>query len=249
MNAAQPPLERVAVLAGGAGQLGQVILTALLAAGRRVIVLDRDVSGLEGRAGVTSLVCDLTDEAATRDAFAAVWQEAGRIPELVNCAGLIHNAPLIRIGAAGERRHSLADWRRVLDANLTTAFLAAVTQAERMVATRTRGVIVTLSSIAAAGNAGQGAYAAAKAGINAATQAWAKELGPMGIRFVAIAPGFIDTPSTQDAMHDAVLRDWAKRTPLRRLGRAEDIAEAVLFAINNPFLNGKLLEIDGGLTL
>jgi 3-oxoacyl-[acyl-carrier protein] reductase len=249
MSAAQPPLERVALLAGGAGQLGQVVLGALQRAGHCVIVLDRDITALRHRADVEAHACDLTDEAATRAAFAQAWERAGQIPVLVNCAGLIHNAPLIRIGASGERRHSVADWRHVMDANLTTAFLAAVTQAERMVATRTRGVIVTLSSIAAAGNAGQGAYAAAKAGVNAATQAWAKELGPLGIRFVAIAPGFIDTPSTQDAMHDAVLRDWAKRTPLRRLGRAEDIAAAVLFAINNPFLSGKLLEIDGGLTL
>lgn len=244
-----PPTEPVALLAGGAGQLGQVVLASLRERGHRVVVLDRDVAPLPRQPGVEAHACDLTDEAATREAFAAAWQFAGRIPVLVNCAGLIHNAPLIRVGAPGERRHSLADWRRVLDANLTTAFLVAVTQAERMVATRTRGVIVTLSSIAAAGNAGQGAYAAAKAGINAATQAWAKELGPMGIRFVAIAPGFIDTASTQDAMHDAVLRDWAKRTPLRRLGHAREIAAAVLFAIDNPFLNGKVLELDGGLTL
>ena len=240
------PAAPVALLAGGAGQLGRVVLEVLRAAGHRVIVLDRDVSTLTG---VEAHACDLTDEAATRAAIGAAWEAAGRIPVLVNCAGLIHNAPLIRVGAPGERRHSLAAWQMVLQANLTTAFLAAVTQAERMVATRTRGVIVTLSSIAAAGNAGQGAYAAAKAGINAATQAWAKELGPLGIRFVAVAPGFIDTPSTHDAMHEAVLRDWAKRTPLRRLGRAEDIAAAVLFAIDNPYLNGKVLEIDGGLTL
>ena len=238
--------ERVALLAGGAGQLGRVVLMALQTAGWRVIVLDRDVSGLDG---VESLACDLTDEEATRAAIAEAWSRAERIPVLVNCAGLIHNAPLIRVGATDERRHSLADWHRVIEANLTTAFLAAVTQAERMVATRTKGVIVNLSSIAASGNAGQGAYAAAKAGINAATQAWAKELGPMGIRFVAVAPGFIDTPSTHDAMHETVLRDWGKRTPLRRLGRAEDIASAVLFAIENPYLNGKVLEIDGGLTL
>jgi 3-oxoacyl-[acyl-carrier protein] reductase len=118
-----------------------------------------------------------------------------------------------------------------------------------MVAARTRGVVVSLSSVAAVGNAGQAAYSAAKAGVNAMTLAWAKELGLLGIRFVAVAPGFIDTASTRSALSEEAVKDLVKKTPLRRLGKTSEITSAVLFAINNEYLTGKVLEIDGGMTL
>src|SRR5205085_6223330 len=120
---------------------------------------------------------------------------------------------------------------------------------DRMVSARTRGVVINFSSVAAAGNAGQGAYSAAKAGVNAMTHAWAKELGMLGIRFVSIAPGFIDTPSTRAALRDATLQDWVKRTPLRRLGSVDEVISAVMFAISNEHLTGTNLKIDGGLTI
>jgi 3-oxoacyl-[acyl-carrier protein] reductase len=84
---------------------------------------------------------------------------------------------------------------------------------------------------------------------HAMTKAWAKELGILGIRFVAIAPGFIDTPSTRAALPEPIMKEWIKRTPLRRLGSAEDVISAVVFAINNEHLTGKIIEIDGGLSL
>jgi len=93
------------------------------------------------------------------------------------------------------------------------------------------------------------AYSAAKAGVNAMTKAWAKELGIVGIRFVAIAPGFIDAPSTRSALSEPVMSEWIKRTPLRRLGSVEDVVSAVVFAIVNEHLTGKVIEIDGGLSL
>src|SRR5262249_49862426 len=154
----------------------------------------------------------------------------------VNAVGLIYSAPLVNVAARSERRHSLDAWRRVLDANLTAVFTATSCFVDRMVAARTRGVVVSLSSVAAAGNAGQGAYSAAKAGLNAAPAAWAKELGLLGIRFVAIAPGFIDVPTTRAAMPEQLLQDWIRRTPLRRLGSAGDVVSAVRFAIDNEHL-------------
>src|SRR5262249_832490 len=180
---------------------------------------------------------------------ARAWKEAGPISILVNAVGLIRNAPLVNVAAGGDRRHSFELWRETIDANLTTVFLATVNQVDRMVATRTRGVVVSLSSIAAAGNAGQAAYSAAKAGVNALTAAWAKELGLLGIRFVSISPGFIDTASTHAALNEAVVKEWTKKTPLRRLGGASEITSAVLFAIENDYVTGKVLEVAGGLTL
>jgi 3-oxoacyl-[acyl-carrier protein] reductase len=118
---------------------------------------------------------------------------------------------------------------------------------EKMITTRTRGVVVNISSVSSSGNAGQSAYSAAKAGVNALTAVWAKELGPMGIRVVALAPGFTDTDSTKDAVSEAALRETVKKVPLRRLGKPAEIADGVVSVIRNDFFNGKVFELDGGL--
>ncbi|MCL4127296.1 UNVERIFIED_CONTAM: hypothetical protein GTU68_056681 [Idotea baltica] len=116
-----------------------------------------------------------------------------------------------------------------------------------MIMTRTKGVIINISSISARGNAGQSAYSAAKAGLESMTVVWAKELGSFGIRCVAVAPGFMNTESTNDAVTQEVLDHVKKETPIRRLGKAEDIADAVKFVIQSDYMNGKTLQIDGGL--
>jgi 3-oxoacyl-[acyl-carrier protein] reductase len=213
------------------------------------VILDRVIETPSSDLDVTQISCDLVDPIATEVAVRRAWDVAGPIQILVNAVGSIHSAPLVNVTAKGDLRHSFETWRSTIDANLTSVFLTTVNQAERMVVSRTRGVVVSLSSVAAAGNAGQAAYSAAKAGVNAITLAWAKELGILGIRFVAIAPGFIDTASTHAALNDEVLKDLVKKTPLRRLGKASEITSAVLFAVHNEHLTGKVLEIDGGMTL
>lgn len=237
---------RTAIVTGGAGFLGRDIVAGLRGAGCRTIVLDR--AGTGGRSE-PFIGCDLTDPGSAETAFGQAWEAFGPVQILVNAAGAIRNAPLVNPLARGERRHPPALWHETVDANLTSTFLATANQVDRMVATRTRGVVVNISSVAAAGNAGQAAYSAAKAGVNAATLAWAKELGPVGIRFVAVAPGFIDTASTHSALSENAVKDWVRKAPLRRLGRAAEVTETVLFAIKNGYLTGKVLEVDGGLTL
>ena len=135
----------------------------------------------------------------------------------------------------------------MLAADLSSVFYMSSCVVEKMVTTRTKGVIVNISSVSAGGNAGQSAYSAAKAGVNALTAVWAKELSPMGIRVVAVAPGFTETDSTKEAVSEAVLREVIKKVPLRRLGRPEEIADGVLSVIKNDFFNGKVFELDGGL--
>ena len=106
-----------------------------------------------------------------------------------------------------------------------------------------------MSSISAVGNAGQTAYSAAKAGLIALTKTWSKELGAFGIRSVAIAPGFIDTKSTSFALNDGIKKHILKNTPLKKLGNINDITKSILFAIENDFLNGTVIDVDGGLTI
>jgi 3-oxoacyl-[acyl-carrier protein] reductase len=143
--------------------------------------------------------------------------------------------------------HDPEAWNKVLAANLTSVFYMTSCVVEKMISTRTKGVIVNISSVSASGNAGQSAYSAAKAGVNALTAVWAKELSPMGIRVAAVAPGFTETESTKEAVSETMLRETIKRVPLRRLGRPAEIADGVLSVITNDFFNGKILELDGGL--
>lgn len=241
------------IVTGGVRGLGRRTVEKLVSKGAEVTVFDLDTAGLEelGRqAGVAGCVeCDVSDYTQVVAATARFHDERGAADVLVNNAGVLYSAPLVRITASGIERHDAAEWNRVLAADLSSVFYMTVCIVEKMVTTRTRGVVVNISSVSAAGNAGQSAYSAAKAGVNALTATWAKELSPMGIRVAAVAPGFTETESTREALGEAVLRETIKRVPLRRLGRPEEIAEGVLHVIENDFFNGKVFELDGGLIL
>lgn len=239
------------LVTGGASGLGLAIAQALHASGAIPLVVDRDEAALQ-RVSV-DLKCpvfkaELTDPEDVDRMIAAVCADG--VPQgLVNNAGIIRNAPLLNMFDRVDSRHSLALWNEVLDVNLTAVFLVTRSLVARMVEQRVRGAVVSMSSISARGNAGQGAYSAAKAGVEALTKTWAKELGPLGIRFLAIAPGFVDTPSTRAALNDDALTEIKRRTPLRRLGLATEIAAAVLYALQNDMATGTVIEVDGGLCL
>lgn len=240
------------LVTGGARGLGYALCKHLVEdRGANVGILDIDADGVEvsGRSlKAWTRACDVTNEAQVAAAVSAFADEFGAIDILVNNAGIIYSAPLVNF-LSHERRHSVAMWDKVIDTNLRSVFLMSSYVAERMQAKRTRGVIVNISSISAQGNPGQSAYSAAKAGVNALTAAWARELGLLGIRVVAVAPGFADTESTRSALSETVLADWIKRVPLRRLAKVEEIVSGIVAAIENDYFNGKVLELDGGLEL
>lgn len=244
--------KQVVVVTGGASGLGLGIAEALLSRGAAVVVLDRDASALDqtkARLGCHAFLADLTDPQQVDGAVATVCNTIGTPAALVNCAGLIRSAPLLNVLDAANPRHSLDLWRETIDANLTSVFLMTRAVADRMVRARVRGSIVNISSVAARGNAGQSAYSAAKAGVEALTQVWAKELGPLGLRFVAVAPGFIDTPSTRAALSPDAIEEWKRKTSLRRLGEVDHVVSAVLFALENDMVTGAVLKVDGGLII
>ena len=245
--------DKVVIVTGAAGSLGRVIADELEARGCRVIAWDRDAQALAELAAQHPqrgcMACDLTDEAEVERALGDTVKRYGRIDALVNNAGLIDSRLLFNVMGGAQRRHALTDWRRVIDANLTSTFVATSHVVEHMAMTRSKGVIVNISSIAAQGNAGQSAYAAAKAGVESLTVTWAKELGALGIRVVAVAPGFVDTPSTRAALSEAVITDLSRRTPLRRLVAPASVAQAVAFALTNDDLSGVVLPVDAGLRL
>jgi 3-oxoacyl-[acyl-carrier protein] reductase len=242
---------KAVLVAGGAGHLGRAVVDALHDSGARVAVIDRSPAGakLFADGGASYHCADAADENEAAPAIEDAVARLGGLDAFVNCAGLIHSEPLVNLLRPERRRHQIDTWDAVLKANLTAAFILGSLVAERMAMARTRGVIVNISSVAAAGNAGQSAYSAAKAGLEALTASWGKELGLFGIRAVAIAPGFIDTPSTHETLGEGLVKEWTRKTPLRRLGSLQAVTSAVLFAIENEFITGRTIHVDGGLTV
>ena len=193
--------------------------------------------------------CDLTSESAVDRELGGRLANDGPYDVVVNNVGLIYSALVVQMADGRVVSHSFDDWRRVLDVTLSAAFYVTASCAKSMVESSTEGVFVNISSVSAHGNRGQAAYSAAKAGINAMTISIAKELGPFGIRVAAIAPGFIDTPSTRSSVSEGQLDRTIKSVPLGRLGTVSEVIDAVQFVVDNGYFHGKVLELDGGLTL
>jgi 3-oxoacyl-[acyl-carrier protein] reductase len=185
-------------------------------------------------------------ESQVERAVEEIYAEAGGIDVLVNNAAVLRDQALVSRLRGRTRKHSLGDWDETLGSNLTGAFLVAREVAARMVDSKRPGLIVNVSSISRAGNPGQSAYAASKAALDALTVTWSQELAPYGVRVVAIAPGFVETPMTR-LIPPLFLAALKERTPLKRFGRLEEFAHALRFVIENDYLNGKVLELDGGL--
>ena len=238
------------IITGGAGDLGTAIASHLKSINFHPVIFDRDETRLATLENdYECLQVDLLDEEGVIKAIDDVTEKHGTIHGLINNAGVIYSELLFNLGRRDAPRHSLDQFKKTIDANLTTAFLTGAIVAEKMIMTRTKGVIINISSISATGNAGQTAYAAAKAGLNAMTITWSKELGAFGIRCAAIAPGFIETESTAKALTEDTITALKSRIPLKQLGRAEHIAQTAAFILQNDYINGKIIEVDGGLTL
>jgi 3-oxoacyl-[acyl-carrier protein] reductase len=239
------------VVSGAGGALGGVITKRYAAAGRKILALDLDATALAAfgnAAGVFTQAVDLADANALQAVLDAAIPRREPIALLVNAVGLIWNEPLLSLKGARFSLHAIDSFERIVRANLTAAFVTATHVAGRMARTG-GGSIVNFSSISAGGNTGQVAYSAAKAGVEGMTRSMARELGPLGIRVNAIAPGFIDVATTREALTDTVLTDYARRTPVGRLGTVEELVEGIASLADNGFLNGVILRLDGGLRL
>lgn len=244
---------RVLLTGGGAG-IGRFLAERLEAESAAVCVLELDITRCaelrevsDGRIKVWQ--CDVTDSVAVDAALQAIYETGFEPDVLINNAGIIHSEPLVNMLSRDERVHSRETWRRVISADLDSVFFVTSRVVDHMLAKRRKGVVVSISSISADGNPGQSAYSAAKAGVNALTRTWAKELGGLGLRFVAIAPGFIETPSTRVALSEAAVLKLQQQIPLRRLGELESVFLAVRYAIENDYVTGTVLEVDGGLVI
>jgi 3-oxoacyl-[acyl-carrier protein] reductase len=243
---------RRVLVTGSSGNLGSQLCAHFLAGEDTVVGIDVTPPGsppMSGGGDWRFVACDLADSAMVEQTLSAELAEHGPFDVVVNNVGLIHSAPVISLVNGRLVHHDFGSWDRVISVTLSATFYVTALCAQALVTKRRRGAIVNISSISAAGNTGQAAYSAAKAGINALTVALANELGPLGVRVVAIAPGFLDTESTQEALGDDALARVRAAVPLRRLGTTAELCQAVDFAVENGYFDGRVLELDGGLRI
>ncbi|HEX4495650.1 MAG TPA: 3-oxoacyl-ACP reductase FabG [Thermoanaerobaculia bacterium] len=241
--------DKVVVVTGGAAGIGRATARRFAAAGYRVAVWDVK-EGEAGDSGVFQRV-DVTDPAAVEAATADVFARWGRIDVLVNNAGIVKDAQLVK-WKDGQQTGAMSegDFDAVISVNLKGVFLCTRAVAPRMIAGG-GGVILNASSVVGLyGNFGQTNYAATKAGVIAMTRTWARELGRHDIRVNAVAPGFIATEMAL-AIPEKVLQGMIAHTPLGRMGTPEDVAEAYLWLASDAaaFISGTVLSVDGGLVV
>jgi 3-oxoacyl-[acyl-carrier protein] reductase len=240
--------DQVVLLTGSNGDIGRALARDLAPECQRLLAVDLAPSAVtDADAEVSYYQCDLADHHEVKHLAARLDDDEPPVTVVVNAAGRIHSEPVVNLLDPEQGHHDPVTWRQVLASNLDTTFNVGTCFAERMARSRRGGLIVNISSVAASGNAGQSAYSAAKAAVNALTVTWAKELGVYRIRCVSIAPGFIDTPSTHQGLSEKHVARWVKGTPLRRLGSTAEVASAIRFVIENDFYTGRTIELDGGL--
>jgi 3-oxoacyl-[acyl-carrier protein] reductase len=236
------------VISGAGGAIGAVLTAHYGNLGRRVLALDRKFEhGTGSHQSITRRTVDLLVEDEVYVVISEILSPRNA-SLLINAVGQIWNEPLLAFRGGKLATHAVASWRRVLDANLTASFIMAKCMAAHMAA-HGGGCIINFSSIASGGNAGQAAYSAAKAGIEGLTRTMALELGPLGVRVNALALGFIDASTTREAVAEKQLDEYRGRTPLGRLGQVDDVINAVEFLATNAFVNGAIVQVDGGLRL
>jgi 3-oxoacyl-[acyl-carrier protein] reductase len=242
------------IVTGAAGGLGGAFAMELLRAGAQVAAGDANAAGLRrlaadaegqpGRLFVSRL--DVVDEASVAAFVAFAAERMGGLNALINSAGIARDGLLVSQEDGEIKTLPLAQWRKVVDVNLTGQFLMTRAFAAHLVGAGARdAVVVNLSSIARAGNPGQSNYAASKAGLDACTRTWALELARHGIRVGGVAPGVTETGFLEGFSEEALAR-LAAAIPLGRLARPHDIWQAVRFILECDFFTGRTVEVDGG---
>jgi 3-oxoacyl-[acyl-carrier protein] reductase len=241
--------DQVALVTGASRGIGRMVACRLAQAGVHVVAnflrhaaaAEETVQRIEAAGGRATLAqFDVADSEAVQAAVSGLVERLGRCDILVNNAGMTVDALVLRLKAA--------DWDQVMAVNLRGAFNCTKAVARGMVRARYGRIINMASIIGSMGNAGQAAYAAAKAGIVGFTKSMARELAGRNITVNAIAPGFIETEMTAN-LPEAVRTEYVKLIPVGRLGTAEEVAEAVLFLARpeSAYITGQVLGVNGGL--
>jgi len=240
---------QTAIVTGASRGIGKSIAIALGAAGAKVACVARNEQKLQETAEAITAAggnaavypADVTDSSAVQKVVDAVVDQWDQLDIVVNNAGITRDTLIPRM--------SDEEWDEVITTNLRSVFLFTRSATQVMMRRRS-GRIINMSSVSGLmGNPGQSNYSASKAGIIGMTQTVARELASRKVTVNAICPGFIATEMTE-ALGPAVQDEVKKRVPAKRLGKAEEIADAVLYLASDSaaFITGQVLVVDGGLT-
>ncbi len=249
--------DKVIVITGGGRGLGRSMALELAAKGAKLALVDLDQEGLEETAGLCAekgveartYQANIAVEAEVEALFDDVASDFGTLNGLVNNAGITRDGLFLKVDReTGKvtKKMTLDQWQLVMDVNLTGTFLCGREAAAKMIDLGAEGCIINISSISRQGNMGQTNYTATKAGVQAMAVTWAKELARYGIRAASIAPGYIGTEMVM-SMKPEALEKIAAGIPAKRLGKPEEIASAVSFILENDYVNGRCIEVDGAL--
>jgi 3-oxoacyl-[acyl-carrier protein] reductase len=240
---------KVAVVTGGAGGIGQAVVTRLAESGFSVCVLDQNekvgqelVERCQQSYDAAFYRVELKRAAEIQELFQTIYAKFRRIDVLVNLAGgTLHKHPIVEF--------PLSEWREVIDVNLKATFLCCQAVSKRMREAKSGVIINTSSNFGITGSSGRTAYSAAKAAIIAFTKSLALELAPYGVRVNAIAPGLTATPRVMAVHTETEWQQMNASIPMRRVGQPKDIAEVVNFLASDEsaFMTGQLIHVNGGM--
>jgi len=244
---------RVALVTGGSRGIGRGIAVALGRRGAKVIInyasreeaartAVTEVEEAGGQAEISQF--DVADSAAVTEAIKAIGKNHGGLDILVNNAGVAVNGMLMRF--------TDEQWNKTLDTNLKGAFHCLRAASMLILKAKGAGRIINITSvIGEMGNGGQLAYAASKAGLIGMTMSTARELASRGVTCNAVSPGFIETDMTAEHLPEAARGKLLEQIPLGRIGRSEDVADAVAFLAGPEaaYITGQVLRVNGGLLM
>jgi len=241
---------KLTIVTGGGRGIGKSIALKFAEAGSDVAIFDvlekegkdtaKDITSL-GRRGSFFRV-DVTKEEEINEAVGKVLDEYGKIDFFINNAGITTRTPFTEL--------SLSTWQKILDVNLTGAFLCCKAVVPAMVRQKEGRVVFISSGSAITGSGGGAHYASSKGGINSLVRALARELAPYNILVNGVAPRNILAESLRDIYTEKQLEELAKKIPLKRLGTPEEIANVALFLCSDlsSYMTGQILLVDGGRT-
>lgn len=242
---------RTALITGSSGGLGLAMAQALSDAGAAIVLHGRNADKLHDAAThfaargieVGTITFDVTSEPDVHQAFEILDQRGITIDILINNAGMQHRQPMTEL--------ALADWQKVIDTNLTAAFLVGQQVARRLIEKGQGGKIINVGSLTSqVARATVAPYTAAKGGIRLLTCSMAAEWAKHNIQANAIGPGYMLTDMTRPLSEDPAFDGWVKaRTPSRRWGLPEDLASTVIYlaAPGSSYVNGQIIYVDGGM--
>ncbi|XP_072262133.1 3-oxoacyl-[acyl-carrier-protein] reductase isoform X2 [Pyxicephalus adspersus] len=234
-------MTKVCAVFGGSRGIGKAVAKLLVEGDYKVAVISRNLEAAKAAAGEhgahLALSCDITKEQEVQHTFQEIAKNVGNVNYLVNAAGINRDGLLIRTKAE--------DILSQLSVNLIGPMNTCKVALRSMVQQQ-GGAIVNIGSVVGhKGNAGQSVYSASKEGLVGFSKSLAKEVAKKNIRINVVAPGFIHTDMTSSLDKDSLSRN----IPLSRFGEADEVAHAVAFLLNSPYVTGHVLVVDGGLQL